>query len=614
MKIKQRPDEIWKEYQDGIAYNAGIFDGGLYETVERNNNFYNDKQWEGVNAPDLDKPVFNFLKPVVNFYIAMLISDDIAANVEFKGGNAQELESVQKAVSQEILNILERENMQFKNRRAIRNAAVDGDCCFYNWFDVEAETDGIYEGQIRTDVIDNTNVVFGDPSENDPQKQPYIIVVYRALTENVKEEAKENGMGGDGIESIVPDNDCIYMNEEKNYDKNYTTVLLKMWKVKKTVNGKMVKSVRMVKSTQTALVKKAWDTDYRRYPLSWMSWEVVKNSYHGVAPLTGKIQNQIFVNKMYAMAMMFTARTAFPKIIYDATKIPGGWDNRIGSAVKVVGNPNDALFANFQAADMSASVPNLINSTITQTKDLMGANETALGNVEPDNTSAIITVQNQARIQLDMQRLDFYNCVEGYIRSYIDMMRVHYGVREIEITDENGNKAVVEFDFSQLENCTVNLKVDVGQGSYWSEIMQIQTLDNLYAKRIIPSATTYLEMLPDGVIKNKQMLISQIKAMQPPASEAAGINPVGGTFPPSGASQPPLAEGVRSVSELGTAADGLNAGEAPQASETGQMKQLIEELAKLSPDQIKKTLEALPYSAEDKVHIIEILKERGVLG
>ncbi|MEN6421644.1 MAG: hypothetical protein ABFD76_06810, partial [Smithella sp.] len=454
MKIKQKPDEIWKEYQDGIAYNTQL---DLYANVECNNNFYNDKQWEGVIAPDLDKPAFNFLKPVVNFYIAMLISDDIAANVALYGGGAlaameqaAERDSIQKAISQEILNIMERENMQFKNRKAIRNAAVDGDCCFYNWFDAEAETGQLYEGQIRTDVIDNTNVIFGDPSESDTEKQPYMIVVYRALTENVKEESKTNGMGEDEINQIVPDSDSIYMNDEKNYDKNYTTVLLKMWKVKRAVNGRNVKSVHMVKCTQTAIVKKAWDTDYRRYPLNWMSWEAVKNSYHGVAPLTGKIQNQIFVNKMYAMAMRFTARTAFPKIIYNKQKLKNGWDNRVDVAIGVDGPPNDIIFSNFQAADMSSSVPELISSTITQTKDLMGANETALGNVEPDNTSAIITVQNQARIQLDMQRLDFYNCVEGYIRSYIDMMRVHYGLREIEITDENQNKAVVSFDFATL--------------------------------------------------------------------------------------------------------------------------------------------------------------------
>ena len=62
MKIKTEPAQVWTEYQRGVSYNQSI---GLYETVKQNNDFYNDKQWEGVNAPDLDKPVFNFLKPVV---------------------------------------------------------------------------------------------------------------------------------------------------------------------------------------------------------------------------------------------------------------------------------------------------------------------------------------------------------------------------------------------------------------------------------------------------------------------------------------------------------------------------------------------------------------------
>ena len=79
MKIKKEPSGIWKEYSDGIGYKTRL---ALFETVEQNEDFYNDKQWEGVIAPDLVKPVFNFLKPAVNYYIAMLISDDIAVNVE----------------------------------------------------------------------------------------------------------------------------------------------------------------------------------------------------------------------------------------------------------------------------------------------------------------------------------------------------------------------------------------------------------------------------------------------------------------------------------------------------------------------------------------------------
>lgn len=593
VRIKKEPGEIWKEYQDGVAYNTQL---GLYETVQQNNDFYNDRQWEGVRAPDLDKPVFNFLKPVVNYYIAMLISDEIAANVELTGGKSAP--DAEKAISQEISRIMERENVSFKNRRGIRNAAVDGDVCFYNWFDPDLETGQAAEGGIRTELIDNTNVIFGDPSQSDPQKQPYIIIAMRRLTESVREEAEEWGLDPG---AILPDSDCIYMNDTKNADKQYTTVLLKMWMEKKKKNGRTVRSMRMVKACKDGFVKPAWDTDYRLYPVSWMSWEAVKNCYHGVSPITGKIQNQIFVNKSYAMAMMFVTRMAFPKIIYDKTKIPQGWDNRVGTAVAVIGNPNDALFSNFAAADMSPGVTALIDSTISQTKDLMGANETALGNVRPENASAIITIQNQSRIQLDMQRLDFYNCVEGYIRSWIDMMRVHYGTRAITVVDVDKKKADVEFDFGSLEKYTANLRVDVGQGSYWSEIVQLQTLDNLYKQGVIPNAVTYLQMIPDGVIRDKQALMDAIKATDKPAAQAAGLPPIPGAQNALPQMGDPAA---KPTPQMGSAA-GMN-------GETAAMQKVIETLAAMPPEQAQQELNNLPVSDQDKAQIAQVLKIRGM--
>ena len=78
MKNKYRLElsELWKEYSDGVDYNESI---GLYETVRKNENFFIGNQWEGVNAPDLEKPVLNVLKRCVSYFLAMLSSDDIAA-------------------------------------------------------------------------------------------------------------------------------------------------------------------------------------------------------------------------------------------------------------------------------------------------------------------------------------------------------------------------------------------------------------------------------------------------------------------------------------------------------------------------------------------------------
>ena len=47
----------------------------------------------------------------------------------------------------------------------------------------------------------------------------------------------------------------------------------------------------------------------------------------------------------------------------------------------------------FKADDMSDSLMELVEKTISYTKEFMGASDNSLGNVSPDNTSAILAVQ-----------------------------------------------------------------------------------------------------------------------------------------------------------------------------------------------------------------------------
>lgn len=614
MKIKKEPSEVWAEYQRGINYNQSI---GLYETVKQNNNFYNDKQWEGVNAPDLDKPVFNFLKPVVSYYVAMLISDDVAVNVEL--GNERETgawrpqagglygveerlpvselpvpygagasmmaerDVVPKVIAQEVDNIIEQTNLKYKNRRAIRNCAVDGDTCMYLWFDPDAETGYEYTGSIRADILDNTNVLFGNPTEEEVQEQPFILLVYRRLTEDVRDEAEANGFPRD---SITPDNEEYYANTEYDTDNDYTTVILKLWKEKG--------AVRMLKCTRDAPVKEETDTEYKLYPLAWMSWENVKNSYHGVSPITGKIPNQIFVNKIYAMAQRQVQDSAFPKVIYDKSKI-ARWDPSPGKAVGVIGDPTTALFAGFRPPEMSADPVNMAEVTVQQTKDMMGASDAALGNVKPDNTSAIIAVQKAAGMPLDIQKMDFYNFVEACVRIFLEIMRVNYGVRYVTLKDPDGNDLRGEFDFSLLGDYALSLKIDIGAGSYWSELMQVQTLDNLMSNQIIPDAVTYLEAIPEGYIKNKNRIIERIKEQQQ-IQEMMQMQAAVPTVEGQSEAMPPE---IEEQSGPGTQGGGLTAEEA---------NAIVAELSAMAEDEALETLESMEISDEDKARIAELLQ------
>ena len=65
------------------------------------------------------------------------------------------------------------------------------------------------------------------------------------------------------------------------------------------------------------------------------------------------------------------------------------------------------------------------------------------------------------------------------------------------------------FDFATLRNIRVAIKQDVGASSYWSEIANMQTLDNLMMNNKI-SLKQYLERVPNGYISKKQELINEI--------------------------------------------------------------------------------------------------------
>lgn len=506
MKDKITPESVWKEYDRGKSYNNGI---DLYNKVEKNEDFYIGDQWKGINAPDLEHPTLNFLRRVVSYFISQIVTDDVA--VQFAPSvSSEEAELACRVFKTEFDRVLEVTKAKTKSRDMLRNSAVDGDGCFYFYFDADK---GKY-GDPEIEVVDNTKTLFGNPFVKDAQNQPYILVVQRKPISAVKAEAEANGVSKDNIESIVSDSADYYNETDTESSDNLCTVIVRFWK---EPSGDGKSTIHFMKCTEHAVIKEDTDTGYRLYPVAWMPWETVKSSYHGQSPLTGLIPNQIFVNKLWAMAMEYCKRMAFPKLIVDKTKI-AKWDNAVGQTIDVVGDPNNAVASSFKPADMSQQVLALVDKTISYTRDFMGASDAALGNIRPENTSAIIAVQKASSAPLELQRMSFYQFWEDCANIILEMMRVDFGIRTVSVdtVDENGieGRETVEFNFEAPDYDGMALNVDVGASSYWSELMQIQTADSLLMNGVLTDAVTYLETIPDHYIRNKNKIIEKLREQQ----------------------------------------------------------------------------------------------------
>lgn len=514
-------EQIKKEYSRGLSFNETM---NLDETVKVNENFFIGKQWEGVQANGLPQPVFNFLKRVVLFCVASITTDNIKMQAVPLAVDPKKdvLKRAAAVVNRDFEQLLEFNEIVALCREYMRNAAVDGDSCTYSYWDPEMETGQKRKGGIRTEILSNTQVFFGNTAERRVQMQPYIIIEMREMTEQLRERAKEQGCKDvDAIKSDTEDHD---IDDFKRQD-GTTTVLLRLWKNKETG------TVWSCECTPDVMIREPWDTKLKRYPITWLNWDYVQNSYHGAGMVTGLIPNQIFINKMYAMVMISTMTTAFPKVVFDRTRI-AKWPGGVGQAVGVNGGDMNSVAKIMDPAHVDPQVSQLIQLVVEQTQTFLGATSVAMGDTRPDNTSAIIALQRAAATPMEITKQNLYRSIKDLGRIYLDFMTANYGKRKVrlpipgEITPEMmefakidpTEEVEVEFDYSTLNQIPMSMKLDVGASSYWSEVASMQTLDNLLMQGKI-TLRQYLERLPDGYIPDRQGLINEIKKLEQAAQQ-----------------------------------------------------------------------------------------------
>ena len=555
-KGKTKPDyrTAWEMYQKGLSFNTQI---NLDDTVRVNRNFFVGKQWEGVSSNNLPTPQINILKRVCLFTIATIVSDNIKVSAAALANTVGTLDykDLVRAVNDEFEAIFERNNIPALVREFSGNAAVDGDGCIYTYWDPDAETGQEAKGQIVSEIVENNRVFFGNPSDVHVQDQPWIIIAKRMPERNARLLARNNG--AKGWRQITAHPDEGNATDEAKWNDDLVTVLYTFWRDDDTGE------IWTYCSCENAEIEEPKSLGITHYPINWLCWDNVKDCYHGQAMITGLIPNQIAINKTHALTEVSMMNMAFPSKVYDKTRI-SKITNQVGAAYGVNGTVDNAMKV-IEGANISPQVFQYIQSLIEQTEQSLGATSVALGDTRPDNTSAIIALQRAAATPSELTKQNIYSSIEDMSRIYLDFMGAYYGIRYIDRPIKDMERQAIMFaqqvnpdiemkeevpelfDFSQLKDHPVTIKLDVGASTYYSEIASIQTLENLLMQGHI-TPVQFLERLPDDYIPNRLALINELTNQQQQMQMAMGAMPQQGAVPQQGGA--PLVEQGKALMDI----------------------------------------------------------------
>ncbi len=484
----------WLQYEAGKAYKRRI---GLYRTVRENERFYRGDQWYMSESGNLPRPVFNVVKRVADYLICSVTPESV--EITYTDENLPHVdgyENFKQACSVLTKNARyrwEKSKMSSKLYRAVTDAAISGDGVLYCYWKSDAHGDGNYVGDICTDVIDNVNVFVSDVNKSDIQSQDYVILSGRASVISLRREARANGVSEAEIAKIVADKAEDYDRagdystaELEGEEEQKATYLIKFWRE----DGR----VCFEKSTRDCIINRV-KTPCTLYPVAYFNWQSTKSCFHGTSAIAGMVANQKYINRAYAMVMKHMSDTAFSKVIYDKSKIPE-WSNEVGEAIAAVGTANvsDAVSV-LGVGRLQEDYLEFLQSVVKGTKEMNGATETALGNVNPQNTSAILAIQAASEIPLKLIRAALYQCVEDVAEIWADMALSYFASdRRVPVLDSQGNYTTECFACENLGLVRARATVYAQDSSSYNSSIAVSILDRLLDKGHI-TAEQYLDRI-----------------------------------------------------------------------------------------------------------------------
>lgn len=136
--------------------------------------------------------------------------------------------------------------------------------------------------------------------------------------------------------------------------------------------------------------------------------------------------------------------------------------------------------------------------------------------------SAIIALQNQAKLPIDNIQKRFYRTIKNVGRIWEQFFKTYYSMERSVVKKEVGDsQEAYLFRGTDYADVDFDLIIDVGASSTYSEALGQATLDKMYDKGDI-DVDAYIELSPPNVMPFKESL-RRIRQRQP-QEVAAQVN------------------------------------------------------------------------------------------
>ena len=474
-----------------------------------NENFKLGEQWAPATekTKNFPRPVLNFCSYIVDHKTASIMSENV--RMVFTSQGNQEL-------GDDFTNFAEREYERMKiddlNSKILDDSAVKG--VGISYFYIQPSVDGIVK--LQGEQIDPVNFHCSNPKENNVQKQAWNIVVQRLPLQDVLDMAEVNNVKVD----LSADKEVLgseYANKDIDIDGIEKVNLINFF-YRDRNSGK----IHLIKTVANQIVVNDIDLGINRDPFAVMQWANKTEDFYSKAELDFIKANQRQVNTLMGLQLMNIQLSGFPKMWSKKGALnPKSVKGNIGEILIDNSQSNGLNFGWLQPAPLDNFATVLQDNLINHTKALNGAHDSDTGAAKADNATAIMLLQKQSATALGKLKKKFYQYIEDIANIWLEFFCNYYIIdREYTFINNFGVEETKIFNAGTTDIDALNVKVDVGVSSQWSEEFTLNSLDKFLQMGLI-DFKTYLKYIPANVVPFKESLLKEMQAREEQQAEEA---------------------------------------------------------------------------------------------